>query len=1021
MSRQASNAKSTNNNIWDDVAFVATKLLSDNSETSWVLEPGATFAENGDGTARLTGVFKQFGDFIPARRLQVNLLFSGQTFTPPANAPYNETGVSTAGWYYYTSVSGDMTGLDTIAGGRLTFNLFMHPFQVGVGANQINNIEDQSLNGAAGWLSWTIQQQPTGGLQFNPYIAGTTICDIAILLSGTPSVPPPCPCQNDTEKPRITCESNRTIPVPCNQDTGIAIWSRPLVTDNCSSNLVVTQTSGATSGSSFPLGTTTIVYTATDAAGNTATCSFTITVVRQTDSQAPIFQNCPRDLTLTASAGSTCSTATWTAPTATDNNGAATLVKVSGPNSGQCLPCGTTYPVVYEATDICGNKSVCRFTIKVNCPADPCEGIISVRTVSSTKTNCGTQTPYAMWYNQEYYTAGSDLKFTEYTNGTAALKGSVVKNGVSYAVHVTFSGRTTTPPTNSPKYELCATAANTNNAHGWVYYPNMTGTIQTPTGTVTIQRFGPAPQQGQFGNLQENRLGLSAWFGVNGVHKGDFNINLGHIIACAPVTPPSSCAGNLITNFSFESDLTGYQNWGNAAIISTDVVSGNKAVRIGTAAGGLGLQGLNAIVGGTYTFRAKAKISGSPSWTGLGIKFYDANWNACGEKSIAVTTTSYQDYTVTAVAPAHAKYAQAWAWKSGSTGYLMTDDWCLTVTPPAPAPTCTTTFSATKCYKIVNRASGMVLDISGASTANDAKVIQWAAHTGANQQWRFYAVGSGFYKLVARHSGKVLACHNTYDGAAVYQYSYYSGGYKDWSFECMTNGYIRIRHRASGKYLCFRNTTQGTQATIDLWNGANAMQWQVVEVACATAQYAGSSAVNELQAQVVNNKVALNFMVNNGFENDFYTVEKMNNQSGDFEKLSLINNIDFSEAVQTHAIIDAQATEGENTYRVKTTLSDGTEKFTAPKTVNFKHQIGFIAYPNPASDEVNLNLGDYTGKAVLIRVYNNVGKQVFQKQIEQVTETTQNLLLSDYPVGQYLIRISSEGKRDASQQLIIQK
>ncbi|MEK6321839.1 MAG: HYR domain-containing protein [Acidobacteriota bacterium] len=33
-----------------------------------------------------------------------------------------------------------------------------------------------------------------------------------------------------------------------------------------------------TSGSTFPLGTTTVTCTATDASGNTATCSFTVTV-----------------------------------------------------------------------------------------------------------------------------------------------------------------------------------------------------------------------------------------------------------------------------------------------------------------------------------------------------------------------------------------------------------------------------------------------------------------------------------------------------------------------------------------------------------------------------------------------------------------------------------------------------------------------------------------------------------------------------------------------------------------------
>jgi len=46
-------------------------------------------------------------------------------------------------------------------------------------------------------------------------------------------------------------------------------------TDNCPG---VTVESDPASGSTFPLGTTTVTATATDAAGNTSTCSFTVAV-----------------------------------------------------------------------------------------------------------------------------------------------------------------------------------------------------------------------------------------------------------------------------------------------------------------------------------------------------------------------------------------------------------------------------------------------------------------------------------------------------------------------------------------------------------------------------------------------------------------------------------------------------------------------------------------------------------------------------------------------------------------------
>ena len=55
-----------------------------------------------------------------------------------------------------------------------------------------------------------------------------------------------------------------------------ASWNTPIATDNCA---VTSLTSNFQSGNSFPVGTTTVTYTAIDAAGNTTTCSFTVTVL----------------------------------------------------------------------------------------------------------------------------------------------------------------------------------------------------------------------------------------------------------------------------------------------------------------------------------------------------------------------------------------------------------------------------------------------------------------------------------------------------------------------------------------------------------------------------------------------------------------------------------------------------------------------------------------------------------------------------------------------------------------------
>jgi hypothetical protein len=71
------------------------------------------------------------------------------------------------------------------------------------------------------------------------------------------------------------CPSNMVIAANTASCSGIATWGTPIATDNC---LLSALSSNFQSGDVFPLGTTTITYTAFDFAGNTTTCSFDVTV-----------------------------------------------------------------------------------------------------------------------------------------------------------------------------------------------------------------------------------------------------------------------------------------------------------------------------------------------------------------------------------------------------------------------------------------------------------------------------------------------------------------------------------------------------------------------------------------------------------------------------------------------------------------------------------------------------------------------------------------------------------------------
>jgi CSLREA domain-containing protein/uncharacterized repeat protein (TIGR01451 family) len=88
---------------------------------------------------------------------------------------------------------------------------------------------------------------------------------------------------NDMENPAITCPANITATEnPVGSGTAVVTYTAPAGTDACTGATTV-QTAGLASGSTFPVGVTTNTFRVTDAAGNTATCSFTVTVVLAPD------------------------------------------------------------------------------------------------------------------------------------------------------------------------------------------------------------------------------------------------------------------------------------------------------------------------------------------------------------------------------------------------------------------------------------------------------------------------------------------------------------------------------------------------------------------------------------------------------------------------------------------------------------------------------------------------------------------------------------------------------------------
>jgi hypothetical protein len=119
--------------------------------------------------------------------------------------------------------------------------------------------------------SITLAQSPQG-----PYALGDTSVTLTVTDgNGGSSTCTATVTVVDNTPPQITCPANVSVTAPFGQSLLVVTYPSPSAADNCPG---VGAICSPPSGSTFPLGPTTVTCTATDASSNTANCSFMVTV-----------------------------------------------------------------------------------------------------------------------------------------------------------------------------------------------------------------------------------------------------------------------------------------------------------------------------------------------------------------------------------------------------------------------------------------------------------------------------------------------------------------------------------------------------------------------------------------------------------------------------------------------------------------------------------------------------------------------------------------------------------------------
>ncbi len=267
-------------------------------------------------------------------------------------------------------------------------------------------------------------------------------------------------------------------------------------------------------------------------------------------------------------------------------------------------------------------------------------------------------------------------------------------------------------------------------------------------------------------------------------------------------------------------------------------------------------------------------------------------------------------------------------------------------------------------YLLVNRNSGMVIEVPNGSTSNGTCLQQNTNSDETYQQWVVEPVDSSigedfsYFSIKAVHSNQALDLYNfsLEDGASIDVWTFNEGHNQQWYLNYVEDGWFYIRSKYSAKCLDVidSSTTSGANIIQNNLNGSKSQQWRFLPLD-AIVEFEAPDAPTNLIATANAESIQLDWTANNESDIAGYTIFRTSSSGSSYNTIA--------RNISTTSFVDNSVTMGETYYYVINAVdkslnkSEYSNEVLATATNDSALVASFSFEENTLDSTINLNHG----------------------------------------------------------------